>query len=132
MDKHSVLAAFRTAFDATGDAIAGAPDEALKHRAADGWCVRDVLAHFAGYHADMAAAIEAVGRGERPAPTDGLTDDERNAFYAERASARPVADVITDWRAAFERCYASAQAIPASDFQAPRGPGAWISEETAH
>ncbi|HEY7269858.1 MAG TPA: maleylpyruvate isomerase N-terminal domain-containing protein [Dehalococcoidia bacterium] len=132
MDKDATLTAFRAAFNAMSDAVAGAYDDALTRRHSGGWSARDVLAHFAGYHDDMAAAIAAVGRGERPAPPDGLTDDERNALYAERAATRPVAEVITDWRAAFEHCYQAAQTVPDSVFGAPRGPGAWIAEETAH
>jgi uncharacterized protein (TIGR03083 family) len=131
MEKDSTLAAFREAYAAMGAAIYAASDEDLTRRSADGWSVRDVLAHFTGYHIDMATAIEAAGRGEKP-PSDGLTDDERNARFAAEARFRAPEEVIADWRTGFERCFAAANASPEAVFSAPSGPGAWIVEETEH
>jgi uncharacterized protein (TIGR03083 family) len=132
MDKRSTLTAFRGAYAAMGAAIYAASDEDLTRNSTAGWCVRDVLAHFAGYHNDMALAIEAVASGARPPPTDGLTDDERNAQYAQEARFRAPEKVTADWRLAFERCFAAASACPQDVFSASGGPGAWITEETAH
>jgi hypothetical protein len=132
MDQETNLTEFRAAYAAMGAAIYAASDEALTRRAEDGWSVRDVIAHFAGYHNDMASAIEAIGRGEKPAPADGLTDDERNAIYAAEARQRAPEAVIADWRLAFERCFAAAAALPGTAFSAPRGPEGWIREETEH
>ena len=131
MDKDATLSTFRAAYAALGAAIYAASDESLTRRSADGWCVRDVLAHFAGYHNDMAAAIEAVARSQTPL-ADGLSDDKRNAIYASVARFRAPDEVITDWRLAFERCFAAAGALPPDVFGTSRGPGAWIAEETEH
>jgi uncharacterized protein (TIGR03083 family) len=132
MSKSDVMRDFRLAFDDLARLVEGLPEARVTEDAAAGWSVRDILGHFAGYHHDMATALENVGRGEKPPPPDGLSDDQRNAIYAGQARQRPVAHVAAEWRAEFERCHAAAQAFPARAFVAGRGPARWLAEETEH
>ncbi len=132
MSKSAILRDFRLAFDDLAGLVEGLPKARITEDAAAGWSVRDILAHFAGYHRDMATALEHVGRAETPPPSDGLSDDQRNAIYAGQARQRPVADVAAEWRAEFERCCAAAQALPAPAFVAGRGPARWLAEEAEH
>ncbi len=130
--KSAVLARFEAAFlDMT--AVVDTLDEArLIEPVLDGWSVRDVLAHFAGYHRDMAVVLECLARGDKPPAPDGLTDDERNAGYASEARTRPVPDVVAEWRSQFERCRRAAASLPDERFSDEHGPRAWLDEESGH
>ncbi len=61
MSKSDVLRDFRLAFDDLARLLKGLPEARVTEDAVAGWSVRDILAHFAGYHHDMAIALEHVG-----------------------------------------------------------------------
>ena len=98
------------------------------------WSVKDIVAHMAGWHREMAPALERLGRGAKPIP-DGLSYDDVDAWNARfTAAARDtsVADVLLEFDKSHEYFMLAADQVPAERF-AP-GKTAWkiVDGNSAH
>ena len=98
------------------------------------WSVKDIVAHFAGWHEEMGPALERLSRGERPI-REGVSYDDVDAWNARFAAARrdtPVADVLLELDKTHEYFLRAAAAVPGERFQA--GKTAWkiVDQNTAH
>jgi hypothetical protein len=86
------------------------------------WCVRDILAHVAGWHREMAAAFDRIARGERPVP-EGVDYNEPDAWNARFAAARrdtgPAA-MLEELKASKEAFAAAARQVPEERFEEGR------------
>ncbi len=92
--------------------MAGLPAEAYREQWLGTWNLSQLLAHMAGWFREMAAAMDRVGRGERPAP-EGVdyTDPEPwNARFA--AQAKEGIEALADWDGAYAEYRAAALRLP--------------------
>ena len=73
--------------------------------AAGDWSVKDVIAHLTSYDRWFVRASEAHFRGELPPPdgTEGMDFEERNQFLYQQARDRPLAEVLAESHAVFQR-----------------------------
>ncbi len=80
----------------------------------DKWNTRDLLAHVAGWHREMGAALERVARGERPTPegVDYSDGDAWNAKFADAKKDTAPKDTIAELDASFSSYRAAAAALP--------------------
>jgi len=98
------------------------------------WSVRDIVAHIAGWHTEMAPALERLARGERPI-REGVSYDDVDAWNAQFTEARrhtTVADVLLELDKTHESFLRAAAAVPAERFQ--QGKTAWkiVDGNSAH
>jgi hypothetical protein len=98
------------------------------------WSVRDIVAHIAGWHTEMAPALERLTRGERPI-REGVSYDDVDAWNARFTEARrrtTVADVLLELDKTHESFLRAAAAVPAERFQP--GKTAWkiVDGSSAH
>lgn len=98
------------------------------------WSVRDIAAHIAGWHLEMAPALERLARGERPI-REGVSYDDVDAWNARFADARrrtPVAEVLLELDRTHEAFMRAAAVVPVERFQP--GKTAWkiVDGNSAH
>jgi hypothetical protein len=86
------------------------------------WGVREILAHVAGWHWEMAPALERISRGERPVPegVDYNDADSWNAKFSRRAAGKKGAEVLEDLRASKGAFVAAALKVPEDRFDEGR------------
>jgi hypothetical protein len=98
------------------------------------WSVRDIVAHIAGWHQEMAPALERLARGERPVH-EGVSYDDVDAWNERFTAARrtlTVADVLLELDKTHEAFLRAAAAVPGERFQP--GKTAWkiVDGNSAH
>ena len=98
------------------------------------WSVRDIVAHIAGWHQEMAPALERLARGERPVH-EGISYDDVDAWNERFTAARrtlTVADVLLELDKSHEAFLRAAAAVPGERFQP--GKTAWkiVDGNSAH
>ncbi|HEX9818567.1 MAG TPA: ClbS/DfsB family four-helix bundle protein [Methylomirabilota bacterium] len=98
------------------------------------WSVRDIVAHIAGWHQEMAPALERLARGERPV-REGVSYDDVDAWNERFAAARratAVADVLLELDKTHEAFLKAAAAVPGERLQP--GKTAWkiVDGNSAH
>jgi hypothetical protein len=98
------------------------------------WSVRDIVAHIAGWHQEMAPALERLARGERPV-REGVSYDDVDAWNERFAAARrttAVADVLLELDRTHEAFLKAAAAVPGERLQP--GKTAWkiVDGNSAH
>ncbi len=79
------------------------------------WSIKDILAHLAAWQKRTLNRLEAAVRNEEPS-IPGLTSDEEvdrlnDQFYQEN-KARPLTDVLTDFRTTYSQILDVVQAAP--------------------
>jgi uncharacterized protein (TIGR03083 family) len=97
----------------------------------EGWSVRDMLAHMAGYERYVAAAIFAdltgvpatnqdfYGRDDAPSEADDANDDTSNAWVVAYARQQPLDAVLEEFRWAHNRLVEAVDACDEADFDDP-------------
>jgi hypothetical protein len=98
------------------------------------WSVRDIAAHIAGWHLEMAPALERLARGERPIK-EGVSYDDVDGWNERFAAARrstAVADVLLEMDKTHASFMKAAAAVPAERLQP--GKTAWkiVDGNSAH
>ena len=114
MDKQTTLDAVEKGFQQVLATVAGLDERAMSARFYGDWCAKDILAHIAGWHHQMAAAMERMARGERPTP-EGVDYTDADAWNARFASAmRPQSadTILADLRQSFANYVRAARTIP--------------------
>jgi hypothetical protein len=110
--KQDAIGQLEQAYGSFRGKIAGLPDDAWSEVWLGDWGLSQLLAHMAGWFHEMTAAIERVGKGERPTPpgTDYSNPDPWNAKFAATASPGKNELGIFDLR--FKEYVAAANALP--------------------
>jgi uncharacterized protein (TIGR03083 family) len=69
------------------------------------WSVKDVMAHLTSYSRWFVNASEAHFRGELPPPdgTEGMSFEERNQFWHQKARDQPLSETIAESQRVFQR-----------------------------
>jgi hypothetical protein len=114
VNKQEALAKLQGGFDELMSAVSGLDDAAMTRVFYGTWSVKDIIAHIAGWQHQMAAAMERMARGERPAPegVDYSDSDTWNARFASAMEAQSPATVVADLRQSFATYKRAAQGIP--------------------
>lgn len=79
----------------------------------DSWSIKDNLAHLASWQNYQAARLQAVLNGtEPPEPAPGCeTEDEINAYFYQRDKDLPLAEVLAEFCASYQRVLAATHAL---------------------
>ena len=98
------------------------------------WSVKDIVAHMAGWHREMAPALERLAGGAKPV-AGGISYDDVDAWNARfTAAARDtsVADVLLELDRSHEYFMLAADKVPAERFVP--GKTAWkiVDNNSAH
>jgi len=119
MPRDDILKSLDTEFDALLTTVAGLSDEQMTRVWFGEWGVRDILAHVAGWHREMAAAFERIARGERPVPegVDYSNADPINARFAEAQSGADATGIMAELKASKDAFVAAAHTVPEDRFE---------------
>ena len=122
MSKDEVLSQVDEEFANLLAAIDGLSDEAMTRVWYGQWCLRDILAHIAGWQREMAGALERMACGERPVP-EGVDYSDPNPwnvrFSAAQRNTSPAA-MIEELVASQQAFLAAARQLPEDRFQEGR------------
>ena len=134
MTKDELLNEAAREYKAFHEALQGLNESQMSEVWLGTWSVRDIVAHIAGWHAEMGPALERLARGERPVP-DSVSYADVDAWNARFTAARrttPVADVLLELDKTHEYFLRAAAAVPSERFQP--GKTAWkiVDQNTAH
>jgi uncharacterized protein (TIGR03083 family) len=94
------------------------------------WSVKDILAHLTYWERTMVDNLERTARGEPPQDEAGTTDAINDRVYV-RNRARPLADVLADFRQTYQRLLDNIQTLPEetlngpSPFESQKGKRLW-------
>jgi hypothetical protein len=122
MGKQELLQQVEEGFQQLLAAVEDLSEEAATRIWYGSWSVRDIIAHIAGWHREMAAALERLARGERPTPegVDYSDADAWNARFAQAPAGSPWQQVLAELKASKEALLAAAQQVPEERFQEGR------------
>lgn len=114
MDKQTTIKKVETGFDELLRAVDGLDERAMHTVFYGNWAVKDILAHIAGWHHQMAGAMERMARGEKPTPegVDYGDSDAWNARFASAMKAQSAATVIADLKQSLANYLRAARSIP--------------------
>lgn len=113
-DKAELLAIIQTGYDQFEALLASLPAEQMTIPGVNGsWSVKDNLAHLAAWHNYQATRLHAVLNGTAPSdPAPGLeTEDEINEYFYQRDKDLPLAEVLAEFRASYQRLLTATQAL---------------------
>lgn len=116
-----LVAELDAAFAELKATVAGLDDAAKTPVMQGRWAVKDILAHMAGWHREMAPALQRLARGEKAIP-DGMdysNFDAWNARFVEARRGMTPAQVETELDESFADFRAALLAVP----EARRQPG---------
>jgi hypothetical protein len=118
MSRDDILKTLDTEFDALLKTVDGLGDEQMRQVWFGDWGVRDILAHVAGWHREMAEAFERIARGERPVPegVDYSVADPINARFAEAQHNADATGIIAELKASKDAFAAAARLVPEDRF----------------
>ena len=122
MSKDDLLGTLDSGFTEFLSAVDGLSDEAMARVWYGDWCLRDILAHVAGWHREMAGALERMGRGERPVPegVDYANADLWNARFAEAQGNMSPAAMAEELKASQAVLREAARRLPEERFEEAR------------
>jgi hypothetical protein len=113
-DKAELLANMQAGYDQLEALLATLTEEQMTIPGVNGsWSVKDNIAHLAAWQSYQAARQEGILTGvEPPDPAPGLeTEDEINEHYYQQYKDRPLAEVLADLRASYQRVVAATQTL---------------------
>jgi hypothetical protein len=118
MDKQTTINEVESGFSEVLKAISKLDDTAMTTRFYGDWSVKDILAHLAGWHHVMTAAMERMARGERPTPegVDYSDADAWNAKFTAAMAPQNPSTVVGDLRQSFANYLRAANALPPDRF----------------
>lgn len=118
MDKQSTLNELQGAFEELLASVSKLDERAMTTTFYGDWAAKDIIAHIAGWHHSMTAAMERMARGERPTPegVDYSDADAWNAKFAAAMAPQSAATVVADLKQSFANYRRAASALPADRF----------------
>lgn len=114
MDKQAIIRRVEDGFRELLAAVTGLDEGAMSRRFYGDWNAKDILAHIAGWHEQMTAAMDRMARGERPTPegTDYSDADQWNARFAAAMRPQGAETIIAALRQSHANFVRAARAIP--------------------
>jgi hypothetical protein len=128
-DKAELLANIQAGYDQLEALLASLSEEQMMRPGVNGsWSVKDNLAHLSVWQTYQAARQEGVLDGiEPPDPAPGCkTEDEENEFYYQQYKDRPLAEVLAEFRASYQRVLAATRAL---SWEALNDPFPWAGND---
>ena len=121
-NKEDLLKRLDDGYAAFRETFAGLSDVQMTQTWLGDWCVRDILAHIAGWHREMSGGLERMARGERPTPegVDYSDPDPWNERYAAEKRSLSPAEMVADLDASLATFRAAAAALPEDRFEPGR------------
>ncbi len=113
-DKAELLANIQAGYDQLETLLASLNEEQMTTPGVNGsWSVKDNIAHLSVWQSYQAARQEGIVSGtEPPDPAPGLeTEDEENEYFYKQYKDRPLAEVLADFRASYQRVLVATQAL---------------------
>ncbi len=113
-DKAELLANIQAGYDQLETLLASLNEEQMTTPGVNGsWSVKDNIAHLSVWQSYQAARQEGIVSGtEPPDPAPGLeTEDEENEYFYQQYKDRPLAEVLADFRASYQRVLVATQAL---------------------
>ena len=122
MTKEDLLQTLDAEFASLLSTLEGLGEEAATRVWYGDWSVRDILAHVAGWHREMAQAFERIARGERPVPEsiDYGDPDPWNAGFVEAKGDTSFVDMVQELKASKEAFVGAAGKVPTDRFEEGR------------
>ncbi len=122
MGRQELVQQVEQGFQELLQAVEGLSDEAATRVWYGTWSVRDIMAHIAGWHREMASALQRVARGERPTPegVDYSDADAWNARFAQAHADTPWPQMLQELRASKDALLAAARQVPEDRFEEGR------------
>lgn len=121
-DKDELLARIARGWDDLQGALAGLSEAQLARPGADGWSIKDHLAHLGAWERSAVAILEGQPRyavlGVAAAVWQAGDTDQINALVQERSRSRSLAEVLADLRGAHAAMLAAIGARAFADFLA--------------
>ena len=127
--KDELLATIQHSYEQFEALLASLSEEQMITPGVNGsWSVKDNLAHLTAWQHYQASRQEGTLTGvEPPDPVPGLkTEDEINEFYYQKHKDQPLAEVLADFRAAYQRILAATQAL---SWEALNSPFPWYDNK---
>ena len=114
MDKQAVIQRVEDGFRELLAAVEGLDEAAMSRRFYGDWNAKDILAHIAGWHVLMTAAMERMARGEKPTPegVDYSDADLWNARFAAAMKPQGAGTIVAALRQSHANFVRAARAIP--------------------
>ena len=100
MDKPTLLTTLRSGRDQLEAVLARFDDDAMLERVDETWTRKDVIAHLEAWERRVVTLLEGLRAGM--APAERVETDELNARYHAADRTRPLADVRSGERTAWE------------------------------
>jgi len=122
MGRDQLINRVNEGFKALVAAVDDLDEEQMTRRWYGDWGVREIMAHIAGWHREMARALERISRGERPVPegVDYNDADSWNGKFARQAAERTGREILEELRASKEAFVAAALGVPEERFEEGR------------
>lgn len=130
-DKAELLTIIQDGYNQFEALLASLNEEQMLMPGVNGsWSVKDNIAHLAAWQNYQAARQEGVLNGvEPPDPAPGCeTEDEINEYYYQRSKDLPLAEILADFRASYQRVLAGTQAL---SWEALNEPFPWYDNDDA-
>jgi hypothetical protein len=129
-DKAELLDNIQTGYDQIEALLSSLSEEQMTSPGVNGyWSVKDNLAHLSAWQNYQAARQEGVLDGiEPPDPAPGCeTEDEINEFYYQQYKDRPLAEILAEFRASYQRVLAATRAL---SWEALNAPFPWAGNDS--
>ena len=126
-DKAELLAIIQTGYNQFENLLATLSAEQMTTPGVNGsWSVKDNLAHLAAWQNYQAARMQGVLDGaEPPHLAPGHEDEDAiNEYLYQQNKDRPLADMLADFRASYQRVLAATQAL---SWEALNDPFPWYN-----
>ena len=117
-DKQALLSEMSAHYEELYSSVMGLQDEHMAGPVLEGWSVKDILAHIAGWGREIAVMLERMAAGQR-ARAEGIdySDvDGWNVRFVEEMRALSPGDVLTALHAAHDACVRAAEALAEERF----------------
>jgi uncharacterized protein (TIGR03083 family) len=117
-DKQQVIADCRAAYGEFRAAVEGLTEEQMIRPFMDGWGVREVVGHIAGWHDQMTLGFQRMAQGQRPTP-EGVNWNDTQGFndrFAREVAGRRAADLLAELDAKVTAMIAALEALPDDRF----------------
>lgn len=117
-DKQGVIEDYRAAYSDFRMAIEGLTGEQLTKPFLDGWTVREVVGHIAGWHDQLGQGLRRIAEGQRPTPegVDWSDVDGWNVRFAGDVSGADPMRLLQDLDSKVAEFAGTLQGVPDDRF----------------
>ena len=123
MDKTGVLKEMSTSYNALEEILASLDKtQFVTEGVIPGWSIKDMLAHIASWHHRLLKWLDAAVHNQEPTisgPDNVEEMDALNAQFYQQNKARPLDEVLADFRTSYKHIMEMIQAMPEDDLMNP-------------